>query len=275
MIINDFQSFIIKQQEEELSKNTIKQYSYIVFEFLNFLNGDYSKIKINSFKQYMSEVKKLSPNSQNLWIVVVNKYLKFINKNELILKKEKIQKEFSIKESLSIIDYKRLLKYAKKRQDYQSYYMMKILAMTGCRISELKYFTVENLNTNIEINSKSKFREITIVRSLLRELRKYSRDQKIKSGTLFPSSKTGKMITFPCFWKRIQKIAGAARVNKKKVHAHAFRHLFAIKFLEQYPGNLPQLADILGHSSIETTRIYTKLTRSTKEKMIANIDFNK
>ncbi len=273
--MNDLDSFIFKQEEDELSENTIKQYRHIVFEFLNFLDNDYSKLKVNSFKEYMSEKKKLCPRSQNLWIIIVNKYLKFINKPELILKEEKIQKEFSIKESLSIIDYKRLLRYAKKRGDHQSYYMMKILAMTGCRISELKYFTIENLNTNIEIKSKSKFREITVVKPLLRELRKYARSQKIKNGTLFPSSITGEMITFSCFWKRIKKIAGAARVNKKKVHAHAFRHLFAIKFLEEYPGNLPQLADILGHSSIETTRIYTKLTRSTKEKMIESINFNK
>lgn len=276
MKTKNLDSFLLEQRENELSDNTINQYDYILKEFLTYIDNDFSKLKIINFKKYLKEEKKLSASSVNTWIVVINKYLKYINRKSLILKKERIQKEFSIKEALTVKDYKRLLRHAKRRNDHQSYYMMKILAMTGCRISELRYFTVENLNTFIEIKSKNKIREIAVVPELLRELRKYSREQRIKSGTLFPSfGKPSQMISPSGFWKRMQKIAGSARVKKKKVHAHAFRHLYATVFLKQFPGNTPQLRDLMGHSSIETTSIYTKLTRSSKIEMLEELDFNK
>jgi len=141
---------------------------------------------------------------------------------------------------------------------------MKILSITGIRISELEYFTVENIQKyHFKVFNKGKEREILLTQELARELRKYCRDQHIREGKIFT-------LSIPTIWRQMKKTAGEAKVSLDKVHPHSFRHLFAKEFMEQY-NNVLDLADILGHRSLETTRIYTRSTLDEKRKKLENM----
>ena len=283
LLKNELNKFLEQHELEEYSVNTLKQYRTGVTKFIDFIGNkkEITKRDMIRYKEHLDSISS-STGSKNNWIVIINKFVKFMNRPELVLKKYVTQKKYAIKELLTLTDYKRLLRYAKKMNLMQTYMVMMILTKTGIRVSELKYFTVENLTRDnlvegsLIIKNKGKERDISIRKDLIVDIRKYCRDNKIKSGTIFPSVKKPEQMTcVSTFWKQMQKIAGAARVKKSKVHAHSFRHLFAVIFLEQYPGNTPQLSDFLGHNNVESTRIYTQLTLTAKRKMLDDMNFNK
>ena len=273
---NKLDEWITEQKLQEYSQNTLKQYRANVQSFIDWMPEDeeLSKELMIRYKERMTE-KAGSSSTINTWIVEVNKFLRWLGLDELRLKKIKTQTKQSNEETLSISDYKRLLRFAKRNDDHQLYMIMKILAMTGIRISELKYFTVENLKTNyIQVFNKGKERRIIVRQDLMRELRKYARDHKIRHGFLFPSSKApGKMVNVATIWKHMKRTAGQARVKKSKVHAHSFRHLFAQVFLATYTDSITELADILGHSSLETTRLYTRTSDAQKRNKLEKMKF--
>lgn len=269
--------WINEQYYQEYSENTLKQYKANVLKFIDWMEDDEVLTKDTTirFKNY---VYNLDPRPKtttiNTWIIEINKFLKYINKKDLTLKKIKLQVKTSNNEVLTIADYKRLLRFAKRMNNMQLYYIIKVLAMTGIRISELKYFTIENIKDNyIDGFNKGKERKIILRQDLARELRKYARDKHIKSGYIFRGAKKGCMPNKATIWKQLKKVAGAARVNKKKVHAHSFRHLFAQIFLEAYPGAITELADILGHNSLETTRLYTRTSNKQKKSKMEQMCF--
>lgn len=277
------EKFILQHELDEYAPNTLIQYSTGVKKFIVFLGNDQTltKRRMIEYKNYLDSISQ-STSSKNNWIVIVNKFVKFIGRKDLVLKKFKTQKNYAMKEDLTLSDYKRLRKYARKRNKTQLHLVLSIFAKTGIRASELKFFTVENLSRAnlvdgaLVIRNKGKERDICIRKDLIIEIRKYCRENKIKTGTIFPSTKKPNQMTcVSTFWKQMKSVAGYARVKKSKVHAHSFRHLFATVFLESYPGNTPQLADIMGHDSIETTRIYTQLSLKKKRKMLEELNFNK
>jgi len=269
--------WIIEQKYQEYTSNTLKQYKANVQKFIDWLpdNDDpITKDTTLKYKEYLSN-KSDSISSLNTWIVTLNKYLKWLEQDSLTIKKLKTQQKASNEDVLTISDYKRLLRYAKKLGYDDLYLIMKILAMTGIRISGLKYFTVENVESYyINAKTKNKHNKIVIRQDLSREIRKYCRTNKIKSGYIFTAAKDKTKLK-PCntIWWQMQKVAGASRVNKNKVHAHSFRHLFANIFLEAYPDNVTELADILGHNSLETTRIYTKSSDSQKRSKLEKLKY--
>ena len=104
--------------------------------------------------------------------------------------------------------------------------------------------------------------------------KKYAREQGIKEGYLFPSPIIkGQMVNVSTIWRHMKRLAGAARVKKSKVHAHSFRHLFAQVFLNTYTDSITELADILGHKSLETTRLYTRTSDAQKRTKMEQMDF--
>lgn len=276
-LINKLDEWIVEQKYQEYSKNTLKQYKANVLKFINWLPDDVrlSKQITIDFKEYLYSLDpRPSTNSINTWIVELNKFLKYINRKDLCINKIKQQVKSSNDEVLSIADYKRLLRFAKRMNLMQLYYIMKILAMTGIRISELKYFTIENIKGNyIDAFNKGKERKIILRQDLARELRKYAREQKLKEGYLFRGEIENQMPVESTIWRQLKKVAGAARVNKSKVHAHSFRHLFAQVFLDEYPGEITELADMLGHNSLETTRLYTRSSNNQKRNKLEKLSF--
>lgn len=268
------EEFIISLKEDEKADKTIKKYKTNIRAFIEFSKDkELNKETVIEFKNKLDVVDEYMPNTTNNYLVVLNKFFKFIGNENLCVKIIKQQTKFSVEYSLSKTDYHRLLRTAKKYEEYDNYIILRILAETGIRISELAFFKSEDLDKTMKIRKKGKVREIPVKLDLLREIRKYCRDRKIKEGLIIFNPKTGKPYADSTIWRRLKKIAGRARINKDAAHPHAFRHYFARCYLETYPNDIAGLADILGHNSLETTRIYTKLTNKEKELKIRNIKF--
>lgn len=276
-LISRLDEWVLEQRYQEYSENTLKQYRANVMKFIDWLpdnNEPITKDTTLAYKNYLGTMAG-SSNSLNTWIVTINKYLKWLGSGDLAIKKIKMQQKQSVEDVLSISDYKRLLRIAKKLDMMKLYYIMKILAMTGIRVSVLKYFTVNSIKTNyIKFYIKGKENRVIVRQDLARELRHYCKENNIKEGYLFPSDKVeGKMINNSTIWRQMKKVAGIGRVNKKKVHAHSFRHLFAQVFLETYSDNITELADILGHNSLETTRLYTRTSDAQKKEKLEKLKY--
>lgn len=289
-------SFIDEEIEDEKAKNTVTHYRYVIELFINSLtNEEITKKDVIAFKQGLQE--KFKPKTVSNYITVTNKFLKYASIvdagypfkiartgeyvklsntgviEDLTVKNIKIQNSASLEEVLEPIDLKRLMRWAKKLNRMDMYLIMKIFSYTGVRAEELKVFTFENIQSNyIETKNKGKIRNVILRNDLRRELLQYCKDNQIKSGYIFKGKKDGTMLHSTTIFKQLKKIAGKAKVNKAKVHAHSFRHLFAIKFIDD-GGNISELADILGHSSIETTRIYTRTTDSMKRKRMEQMKY--
>jgi len=140
---------------------------------------------------------------------------------------------------------------------------------------ELRFFTYENVKKGmyIQVRNKGKTREIIVRQDLRREILEYCEENEINTGFIFRSPKNQKkMLHRTTIYRRLKKIAGAARVKKELIYAHAFRHYFSITYLEN-GGNQLNLRDILGHSSLETTNIYAKRTRKDLRKQLESMNF--
>lgn len=268
--------WILEMRLAEYAKGSLVSYRNRVQKFIDWLPADeqISKETIIRYKEHLRN-ESVKANTLNAWIVAVNKYLRWIGLSDMTVKKIKTQQTQSNEDVLSITDFKRLLRIAKRDGDMDLYYIMKILAMTGIRIIELKYFTVENLQSNyISVYNKGKDRRVILRQDLARELKHYAKEQGIHHGYLFPSPVVeGKMINPSTIWRHMKKTAGKARVKKSKVHPHSFRHLFAQIYLETYTDSITELADILGHSSLETTRLYTRTSDKQKKKKMEAMKF--
>ncbi|MDF2952120.1 MAG: integrase family protein [Anaerocolumna sp.] len=267
--------FLLDLKYEEKAINTLIRYKCNIQAFIDYLSEDelINKDHVLAFKKHLIN-NNFKTSTINNYIVTVNKFLKWIDLQEFAVKQLKKQRKYSLNEMLSIVDYKRLLRAAKNNNRMDMYYIMKILAMTGIRISELQFFTVENIKSNfIRVNNKGKERTVPVRQDLSRELRKYCRDNRIREGYIFKGQVKGKMPNKSTIWRNLQKLAGRARVKKTVVHAHSFRHLFAKLFLTEFGGDITELADIMGHNSLETTRIYTRSTDREKLKKMENIKY--
>lgn len=134
-------------------------------------------------------------------------------------------------------------------------------------MSELSYFTVENVKANyITVKNKGKIRDVILRNDLKREILKYCRTEKIKSGKIF-------FLTYKQIYYQLKKIAGKCRgISLDKIHPHAFRHMFAINYLDA-GGQVTDLMDILGHNSIQTTSLYTRTTNKAKKNMLESMKY--
>ena len=249
----------------EKSPNTITKYLCDVRKFVDFIpeEEEITKEHVLAYKEQLCSG-KYKTSSINTYLVNLNHFHRWAIGPGLSVKEIKTQQKSSISDVVSSSDAKRLLRYAKKRNREDIYLIMKILSITGIRISELEYFTVENIQKHhFKAFNKGKEREILLTQELARELRKYCRDQHIHEGKIFT-------LSIPTIWRQMKKTAGEAKVSLDKVHPHSFRHLFAKEFMEQY-NNVLDLADILGHRSLETTRIYTRSSLDEKRKKLENM----
>ena len=258
--------------EDEKSKNTIKRYECAVNKFLNHIpDGDITKSTMIGYKQYLIE--HYRPKTVNNEIVIINKLVKYCEADiddlsrlkrfdsKLAVKNIKVQEKASIEDVITKEEYKRMLRMAKKKNEMDMYYIMRILAETGIRIGELRYFTIENIKHSpyITVRNKGKTRDIIVDTKLRRELITYAESSGIEEGKLFDYD-------YKKIYRGLKQVAGQCRgIKLSKIHPHAFRHLFATRFMEQI-GDVTELKDILGHSSMDTTSIYSKSTKIQKKK---------
>lgn len=259
--------FIQELKLQEKAENTLSKYKADITRFLEFIthDRDISKEDVIGYKAFAT--KKYKPRSVNSYIVAVNKYMKWSGCEDLKVKKLKMQEEYSIENVLSDADYGRMLRWSKKLDFPEMYMIIKTIKQTGVRISELlDFFTVESVKAGfyIPLRNKGKCRDAVMPQKLARELRKYCKDNHIDSGPIFTINKS-------TIWRRLQRIAGKARVNLDRAHAHSLRHLFGKDYIRDCNNDVVGLADILGHNDLKTTRIYTRSTLEEKRKKLESI----
>ncbi len=262
-----------KLSEEELSLNTIKRYKINIISFISFVDQKgISKDTVKEYKKKIIEIDKYSSTTANNYIVSINKFLSFIGYDDLKVKLYKTQRKNYIEEYISYSDYHRLLRCAKSKGDIRNYMILRVLGETGIRVGELRFFKVEDLKSNLSIRFKNKERIIIINKSLLADLRRFARENHIYSGYIF-QGKNHQPLKPDSIRKALKKVAGYSKIKLSKVHPHAFRHYFAVRFLEAYPGEVTTLADYLGHSSLETTKLYTRLGIDQKQDKLKEVKF--
>lgn len=256
-IIKKFKEYLI---DEEKSKATIEKYIRDLTVFVCWLGGaELNKTMVLGYKEYI--ISKYAPASVNSILSSLNSFFDFIGEYGLKVKNLKIQKQIFAKneKELTKAEYDRLLAAAKAEGNQKLNLLMQTICATGIRVSELKYITVEVLKDGrADVNMKGKLRVIIIPKELCRMLKKYAAEQKISSGSIFVT-KTGRPLDRTNIWKLMKSLCESANVDKGKVFPHNLRHLFARTFYS-IEKDIVRLADILGHSSVNTTRIYTMET---------------
>ncbi|MBR5536260.1 MAG: tyrosine-type recombinase/integrase [Clostridia bacterium] len=253
-------SFELYLHEEERSDNTIAKYMRDIRYFRVWLGGrEVDKSVVLEYKKELCE--RYAPVSVNSILSSLNALFMYMNWYDLKVKTLKIQRRiFADKEKeLTKAEYERLLSAAKNKKNERLYYLMQTIGSTGLRISELKYVTVDAVDAGqATINCKGKIRQVFLPRQLCKMLKVYINKQNIISGPVFVT-KNGKPLDRSTVWKMLKDLCESACVARSKVFPHNFRHLFAKTFYSMQK-DIVRLADILGHSSIETTRIYTMET---------------
>lgn len=253
-LIHSFKTYLI---EEEKSENTIEKYTRDVTFFAIWLAGrDVTKILALEYKKELCE--KYAPASVNAAISSLNSFFAFTGWHDIRIKALKIQRQiFSNKDKeLTKAEYERLLTAAKSKKKEKLYLLMQTICSTGIRVSELRFVTCEAVKKGqAVINCKGKMRTIFLPKELCRMLKKYVNEQGIKAGSIFVS-RNGRPLDRSYIWKMLKNLCETAGVPKEKVFPHNFRHLFARTYYSLQK-DIIRLADILGHSSVETTRIYT------------------
>ena len=259
-------------EAEERSQSTVKKYIRDVTEFKNHINTRaITKSLIIEYKSHLCS--HYAPASVNAALASLNCFFKFIHCYDMRVKTVKIQKQiFAVTErELTKSEYKRLLTAAKDTGNQRLCLLMQTVCSTGIRISELAYITVDAVNHCVsEINCKGKRRKVYLPTQLCNELKRYIKSKKIKSGAIF-TTRNGKPLDRSNVWSEMKKLCKKARVSEEKVFPHNLRHLFARTYYASQK-DISRLADILGHSSINTTRIYTMESGATHQKQINQLD---
>ena len=257
--------------EEEKSDNTIEKYMRDIRFFMDWLGGsEFDKSTVLEYKRKLIE--KYAPASVNSMLSSLNALFIYLNWYDMKVKSLKIQKQiFASKEKeLTKAEYERLLTSAKNKNNEQLYYLMQTIASTGIRISELSAISVEAVRTGqATINCKGKLRRIFLPKALCKMLKEYIKKRRIKSGSVFVT-RTGNPLDRCRVWKLLKGLCESANVSKEKVFPHNLRHLFARTFYSLQK-DIVRLADILGHSSVNTTRIYTMESGIEHQKQLQKL----
>ena len=239
---------------EEKSAATVEKYLRDVRSFAEFLaDREVSKEETIAYKEYLTQ--QYAPASVNSMLVALNGFLRFLGKPDCSVRLLKIQRQIFCREEKELTEpeYQRLVKAA---GDTQLTFILQTICGTGIRISELQSITVEAVRVGkAVVNCKNKTRVIFIPAPLQKILKQYIRKTGLKAGSVF-ISQNGKPLDRSSVWRQMKRLCKKANVPPEKVYPHNLRHLFA-RIFYRIKKDIVRLADILGHSSINTTRIYT------------------
>lgn len=247
--------------EEEHSRGTIEKYLRDVRAFARWLGvRELTKENAVLWKAHLSEA-GYAPVTINSMLSALNGFFAFIGREDCHVKFLRIQRRMFRAESKSLTreEYMRLVGAAQAQGDVRVALLLETICATGVRVSEVRYITVEAARQGVaEISLKGKIRTIIIPAKLSKKLLKYAEKRKIASGEIF-LTRSGKGMNRRQIWSAMKALCGAAQVESSKVFPHNLRHLFACRFYK-VSHDIVRLANILGHSSIETTRIYLVTT---------------
>ena len=259
-------------QMEEKSGATVEKYLREVQAFACWLNGrQITKELCAKWKAHLAE-QNYAPASVNAMLSALNSLLEFMGLRECRVKFLKIQRRLfrDAGRELTKDDYRRLLDTAHKLGRERLGLLVETIGATGIRVSEVRYITVETAQRgSAEIALKGKIRTILLPGKLCRKLLKYAKKQKIASGAIF-RTRSGKELGRRQIWAELKGLCKYAGVEPGKVFPHNLRHLFARSF-DKVCRDVVKLADVLGHSSIETTRIYLISTGAEHTKTLEQL----
>ena len=251
--IEKFRNYL---REEEKSVNTMEKYIRDVTAFSAFCDGTITKDTVIAYKQNLID-SGYAVRSINSMLASINSLFSFLGWYERRVKSLKVQQQVFCPEEkeMTKAEYERLCRTAERKQNERLCLILQTICGTGIRVSELQFITVEAVRKGeATVSLKGKTRSIFIVRDLQKKLLRYISEQHIMTGAIF-ITRTGKPMSRTNIWREMKSLCIEAEVNPEKVFPHNLRHLFARVFygIEK---DIAKLADILGHSSINTTRIY-------------------
>ncbi len=253
-LLNRFTAYL---KNEERENSTIEKYLQNIQSFANWLqNREVTKENLTAYKEYLI-MKQYNPKTVNGIFSAINKFLVFAGWGDIKVKYLRIQRQLfrSSGRELTKAEYMKLLNKAQELGKERLSLLMQTICSTGIRVSELKYITVAAVKTGkAEISLKGKIRTILLTSKLCKKLLKYTKGQKITSGEIF-LTRSGRGLGRKQIWAEMKALCRLAGVAAGKVFPHNLRHLFARTFYKVCK-DVAKLADVLGHSSIETTRIY-------------------
>ena len=263
--INEYKKYL---EIEEKSIATIEKYIRDINAFVEWSSGlEISKTLVLQYKN--SLVEKYAPASVNSVLSSLNGYFNYIERYELKVKNLKVQRQIFCKseKELTKNEYERLLKTAQNKKNERLYLIMQTICATGIRVSELKYIDVKAVMMGqAQVKLKGKIRVVLLSKELCSLLKRYIKEKKISSGSVFITRK-GKPVDRHSIWKSMKQLCESAGVSKDKVFPHNLRHLFARTYYSLQK-DIVRLADILGHSNVNTTRIYTIENGDTHRRQI-------
>ena len=263
--LGDFTKYLAN---EEKSNSTIEGYKRNVRRFIEFVG--IGKIDKNTVLEYKSRlIKEYKTATINAALSAINSFFDFLGYLQLKVKTIKVQKEifYSEDKELTKTDYEKLLWAAMQKKHKRIYYVMQTIAATGIRVSELKFITLEAIEKKYaEVRCKGKNRIVILPDDLCELLKEYVRENRVKSGSVFVT-RTGKPLDRTAVWREMCDLCKTAGVKKSKVFPHNLRHLFARTYYS-HEKDIVRLADILGHSNVNTTRIYTMESGTVHRRQI-------
>ena len=264
-MVTQFKEYLAKTN---LAGNTITSYVWTVTYFLEHYK-EVNKKNLLAYKGYL--VENFKPQTVNLRLQAVNKFLEFSKQEKLKMKFVKAQQKNFLENVISDADYK-FLKTRLKADGYEQwYFIVWFMAATGARVSELLQIKAEHVSVGyLDLYSKGgKMRRIYIPKRLCTEATKWLKERGLSSGYLF-TNRTGNRLSTRGIAIQLKHFADSYGINREVVYPHSFRHRFAKNFLDKF-NDIALLADLMGHESIETTRIYLRRTASEQQKIVDKV----
>lgn len=264
-------AFIEHLKSNEMSKATIEKYNRDIKHFHSFADGrSLDKALCLEYKEHLETAYAIT--SANSMIASINSFFKFMDWFDLCVKQFKVQKRVFCSENTELTknEYERLVRTAKSKGKERINLVLQTICGTGIRVSELKFITVEAvMSGEAEVRCKGKNRVVFIVTKLRNLLLKYAKKHHIDSGPIFVT-RNGKVFDRSNIWREMKQLCKDAGVSDKKVFPHNLRHLFA-RIFYGIEKDIAKLADVLGHSNINTTRIYIISTGIEHKRRMENM----
>lgn len=256
---------------QERSAATMEKYLRDAGAFAAFMAGaDVTRERVLAYKQHLQQ--RYAVRSVNSILASLNGLFACLGWEELRVKSLRMQRQVFCPEEkeLTRAEYVRLCKTAKRRHNHRTRLLLQTLCGTGIRVSELRYITVEAARQGVAVvQCKGKVREIFIVEDLAKRLLRYAAERGIRSGMVFVT-RTGRPMSRVAVWRALKALCKDAGVRAEKVFPHNLRHLFARVFYSMEK-DIARLADILGHSSISTTRLYVISTGAEHRRQMEHM----
>ena len=264
-MVTKFETFL---QRLDLAKNTVSSYVWTV-NYFERTYKEFNKKNLLAYKGYL--VENFKPQTVNLRLQAINKYLEFIKQDKLKLRFIKVQQKNFLENVISNADYK-FLKSSLLSDGYKDwYFIVWFMTATGARVSELLQIKAEHVQIgHLDLYTKGgKMRRIYIPKTLQKEALQWLQERQISTGYIF-LNRFGERITTRGIAMQLKHFADKYGLKREVVYPHSFRHRYAKNFLDRF-NDIALLADLMGHESIETTRIYLRRTASEQRKIVDKI----